>query len=184
MSIARMLRTFTLGRGAARANVLHFAGVGWGDPLATVQRKLHEAGHVVDGTDAGDIAFHGRVFGYAGTGWVYFARGAALKVTFSVRPQLADVLRTYDHLRSALRRQYGPTPHVAELFEPPFARNDGRELEGIPLGKVFLATAWREQPEVADVGLILLVTRELAVKLSYEGPGWTAEAQRRLRVAS
>jgi hypothetical protein len=134
--------------------------------------------------DQGDIAFHGRIAGHDGTGWVYLARGRAVKATFSIRTDPAQVLGTYDRLRSALVRQYGQTSHGAELFEAPFAQGDGRALEALGAGKGMIATAWREEESDPNVGLVLMIGRDLAVKLSFEGPEWHAEAQRRTRAGS
>ena len=178
MRFTDMLPAFARFR-PAMPHAYQFAGIRWGDDAKVVKEKLRAAGHAIEAVDEGDIAFRGRVSGYEGTGWVYFAGKGATKVTFTVRPAPNDVLDVYDRLRSAFLRQYGATPHVVERFDAPYAKGDGKAAEAIQLGHTFIATAWRENSENAEVGFIILVTKDPGVRLSYEGPAWHAEAQRR-----
>lgn len=184
MRLAKALMTLALFRPAA-PQTLRFADVTWGDAPATVERKLRAGGFApghID--DEGDMPFHGRVAGYEGDGWIYFANGRAVKTLFVVRPTPDQALGTYDRMRATLLREHGPTRHQVALYTPPFAKGDGHDLDAVRAGKLYIATVWRDGPDDrplqgSDPGIILHVTRDLTVNLAFEGPGWTAETARR-----
>jgi hypothetical protein len=163
---------------------MEFAAIGWGDDRSTVEEKLRTASFSIAGEEGGDVAFRGRVAGYDGEGWAYFAKGHAVKVVFIVRPPPNQVLGTYDGLRSWLVRDYGQTRHEVESYQAPYAAGDGRALEALRAGRAIIASAWKDGPEsgrlsASDPGVILRVGSDLTVKLAYEGPGWTKEVARR-----
>lgn len=184
MRLARALLTLSLFRPAAPKQTLRFADITWGDAPATVERKLVAGGFTLAGTDNGDVGFRGRVASYDGDGWIYFARGHAVKALFVVRPAAPQVVGIYERMRAALLRQYGPTRHNLEAYAAPYARGDGHEADALRAGKLTLACAWRDGPDDGplkgdDPGIILRATPEMSVKLSFEGPAWTAESARR-----
>lgn len=180
MQLGRALLTLGLFRsiGVPPVELPRFAGITWEDRQVTVERKLVAAGYALAGTDAGDLAFRGKLAGYDGEGWVYFAAdGKAAKVIFTVRPREERLLDTYDRMRRSLIRTYGDAKGV-EIFTPPYARDDGRTLEAIREGKAIIATAWKLQAR-DDMGTLLQVRQELTIRASYEGPNWAAEIRRR-----
>jgi hypothetical protein len=181
--LANVLSRIGLFRSSS-SQTLRFAGIVWGDSASTVERKLAAAGFTLAGVDAGDVGFRGRVAGYDGDGWIYFAKRAAVKALFVVRPAPEHLVGTYERMRIVLLREYGQTRHQLASYQAPYARGDGREVEALQGGKLALATAWKDGPDTGDLkaddpGIILRVTRDLKVYLSFEGPGWTAEAARR-----
>jgi hypothetical protein len=183
MGLAQALLTLVLHRAPA-VQVMQFAGIVWGDTPAAVDAKLRANGFTPAGKDGEDIGFRGTFAGYDGEGWVYFAKGRAVKTTFVIRPAPDQVLAIYDRIRSYLARQYGKTPHALESFEAPYERGDGHELEALRAGKAFIGSAWREGPDAgplvpSEPGVILRAGRDLDVRVSYEGAGWGDEVKRR-----
>jgi hypothetical protein len=184
MGLAQALLTLVLNRTPATTQVMQFAGIVWGDTPAAVDTKLRAGGFTPADKDGEDIGFRGSFAGYEGTGWVYFAKGKAVKTIFVIRPAAEQVLPTYDRVRSWLTRQYGKTTHQMETYDAPYAKGDGRALEALREGKSFIGTAWREGPDTGPLdasspGVILRAGKDLAVRLSYEGPGWSDEVKRR-----
>src|SRR5690242_8059807 len=111
MRLAKALLTFGLLRPTLPPQTFSFAGVRWGDSPTVVETKLRAEGFAIAGHDGADVAFRGRVAGYDGEGWIYFASGHAVKALFIVSPPPAQVMGTYDRLRSWVTRQYGSTRH-------------------------------------------------------------------------
>ncbi|MEP6692934.1 MAG: hypothetical protein ABJD07_17385, partial [Gemmatimonadaceae bacterium] len=179
MGLTHILVALGLSHAPQPARYPEFARITWGDSPTVVKTKLKASGYILDGDDNGDIAFHGRSLGFDGTGWVYFAKGAAVKAIFVVRPGAEKALDTYDRLRKALTRAEGPSTYTLENEEAPFAKGDGRMLEAIAAGHGFLSCAWKVGPKDTDMGLVLITQKDASVKLSYEGPGWHDEFQRR-----
>ncbi len=181
MGLTHLLVALGLSHSGAPTRYPEFARIKWGDSPATVSSKLVASGYIVDANDKGDIAFHGKAFGFAGQGWVYFAKGTAAKAIFVVRPGAADAVGTYDRLRKAITREEGAPTYTLENELPPFAKGDGRMLEAIAAGQGFLSSAWKVGPKDTEMGLVLVTQKDASVKLSYEGPAWHDEYQRRIK---
>lgn len=156
-----------------------FADIGWGESAASATRKLVAAGYAIDATDDGDIAFHGRFASYPATGWLWVGLGKVQKVSLTVTPGEADLLGALERVRGQLIQRLGPTPHMVEIFEKPFAKGDGKIFDAIRANKVILGGFWREQEDNIHVGCVLRVLPELTIKIAFEGPGWQAEIKRR-----
>jgi hypothetical protein len=185
MRFASMLVALGVLRASSAPQTMRFAGIQWGDTPAAVDAKLRSHGFAPLARDGDDIGFRGRVAGYDGDGWVYFAGGHAVKTQFIIASTAARVLSTYDDVRRWVARQYGATRHQTEIYQPPYARGDGRTIEALQAGKVFIGSAWKDGPDTgplegSDPGIIVRATKELRVTVSFEGPGWTAEARRRI----
>ncbi len=181
MGLAHLLVALGLSHAPAPSSYPQFARITWGDTPAIVKSKLKANGYVVDADDNGDIAFHGRALGFDGTGWVYFAKGSAVKAIFVARPGAPHTLDCYDRMRKALVRSEGAPTYTLESEEAPFVKGDGRMIEAIAARKGFLSSAWKVGPKDTAMGLVLIAQKDASVKMSYEGPGWHDELARRTK---
>jgi hypothetical protein len=189
MRFAHALLTLALNRSAEPPQTLQFAGILWGDTPKVVEGKLRSSGFDPAAKDGEDIGFRGRVAGYDGDGWIYFARGKAVKAIFIIRPEPEQVLGVYDRLRTQLSRQYGKPRTQLEAYRAPYAKGDGRETEALRTGFADIGTVWKEPTDTTpikatDPGIILRAAKDMTVKLSFESVAWHDEMQRRLKTGA
>jgi hypothetical protein len=158
----------------------------------------------------GDLLFDGvlyrtptRVFAFMGTGaspaggtTASNAAGNAagnaaaerklVKLRVYINTEDPDALRMYETARAELIKQYGQPSETEELYQAPYKKGDGKEIEAFRAGKAHLATHWLPgagaRARTAHVSV--QVTRELTVAVDYEGAAWERESLRRRRQAS
>lgn len=185
------------------------AGISWGIGPDSVAALVEPRGYNLNSVDAdGDMLFDGvlyrtptRVFAFmaspnvaSGTPASNVAAGTAasggerklVKLRVYMNTEDADALSTYQTARAELIKQYGQPSETEEVFQAPYRKGDGKEIEAFRAGKAHLATHWLPgagaRARTAHVSVA--VTRELTVAVDYEGSAWEKESVRRRRQAS
>ncbi|HSP34909.1 MAG TPA: hypothetical protein VLU46_11385 [Thermoanaerobaculia bacterium] len=156
-----------------------FSDIPWNTPGQTVVKKLAEAGFKVAKKPdrAGDYAFSGMLLGHPASGIATIGDGKLVRVIVTIVPTEETVRDTYLQVRDAIQKKYGKPAKSVQRFLEPFHDGDGYEDEAIRAGKAVFATGWSEE----DEALVVNITQNLQVAVTYESPGWAAEAAKRAK---
>ena len=158
---------------------IRFADIPWGADGSTVTREMQAREFALVRVDAeGDYLFEGTVMNHRAVVTAYMASGRLSKVTVALATPGRDARAAYVEAKRTLTAQYG-APQTREEFEWPYEAGDGYEEIAIKMGKATFLSLWRQSVSDGSEGVGLEITPRLVVRLFYESPGWTAEAQRR-----
>lgn len=148
-----------------------FADCAWGSNRQSVNAQLRASGFSSKQDEDGDVRFEGNLLGHKTVGIAFFSHEGLAKVIVRLATPDKDALGVYRRMQETLKRKYGQPQNTFRIFRSPYHDGDGYEEQAIRLGKGTLATFWD--------GLYMEVTDKLTVDISYEGPGWVAEMDRR-----
>lgn len=165
------------------AQAFNFAGVEWGSsPEATVKALSSSGFKNIQKDKDGDYTFEGDLVGFKVKGVALMAREIGI-VKFIVRLVTPDrkARDTYVKMKETLSEKYGD-PKSYEYFTKPYYEGDGYEDQAIRLGKGRFVSFWTD--ELTGAGLMLEISEQLTVDLSYESPFWSQEADRRKKAAT
>lgn len=156
-----------------------FSDIPWNTPGTAVQKKLTEAGFKVakKADRAGDYAFRGMLLDHPATGIAAMADGKLARVVLTIVPTEEPVRDVYVQVRDAIEKKYGAPAKSVQRFLDPFHEGDGYEEEAIRAGKAVFATGWKD----GDEALVVSITPNLQVAVTYDSPEWPAEAAKRAK---
>jgi hypothetical protein len=177
VSIALTFVFVTLFNVHAFAQSFNFADIPWGARAQEVRSALISKSFSTGNFDKdGDLPFNGELVGYKLSGFALFSNGGLQKIFIVLATPDNKARSVYSDLRQSLVAKYGKPSNTFEYFQKPYYSGDGYEDQAIRLGKGTFATYWTTP---GRGGLAIDVTEKLAVKISYEGPEWDAEADKR-----
>lgn len=155
-----------------------FADIPWESSATAVTAMLGAKGFKPGGADKdGDIRFEGELIGYKAMGLAMFVEGRLGKVTLILVTPDNKAREVYRDLRETLVQKYGAPTRTFETFRRPYYLGDGFEETAIKVGKASFATFWA--PEGTEGGLSIEITERLNIRVTYEGPLWGPESNRR-----
>ena len=157
-----------------------FADIPWNTPGETVVKQLKDAGFKVSKKPdkaTGDYSFRGTLLGHLSNGTASMAGGKLARITITIIPEEEAVRATYKQVRDVLVKKYGTPEKTVERYLEPFHEGDGYEQEAIRAGKAQFATRWLDSGET----LVVNITPDLNVAVTYESPDWAAESARRMK---
>jgi hypothetical protein len=155
---------------------LHFADMVWGSSRAAVSAQLEKQGFTNVKTDKnGDISFDGSLSEHKAHGFAWFAKDDLAKVTVHILVRNQKARETYQQLRESLIEKYGTPTDTYEFFERPYYDGDGYEEQAVRVGKGHFHTFWRTNNQILAVS----ITKQLNLRVAYEGPIWSKEFERR-----
>jgi hypothetical protein len=165
---------------AAQATEFTFAGLAWMSRAEDVRAALERKGYsFAQANGDGDYEFTGTLIGQKAQLIALMADGKLAKfVVFLATPD-EKARATYADLRATLVEKYGPPTETIERFVAPYAKGDGHEDEAIKERKGELRTYWLRDAKPGPKFLGISVTDNLGVRVVYESPDWTREAERR-----
>lgn len=149
-----------------------FADIPWGASVNEAKGALTAAGFSSSQDKDGDLKFQGTLIGFPTSGFVLFGAGKAVKSIVVLATPSRQAVDVYRDLRGTLTGKYGQPSNTYEFYSKPYYEGDGYQEQAIRLGKATFATFWGST-------LSLEVTDRLAVQVTYEGPGWSTEGERR-----
>ena len=172
--IAITFTVFLLSVNARAAFV--FSDIPWNTPAETVVKKLKVAGFKQIKRDKqGDYAFRGNLLGHDAGGIAMFARSKLVKVVVMLATPEEVVRETYQQVREVLLTKYGQPMRTLASFVEPFHEGDGYEAEAIRSGKGIFLTQWSD----AGQQLLVNITPDLTVAVTYVSQDWAGELERR-----
>ena len=156
-----------------------FSDIPWNTPAKPLVKQLTDAGFKVAKKPdrAGDYAFHGTLVGHQAVGIASLAQGKLARIIVTITPDDDSPRETYEQVRRALVRKYGEPEKTVMRYLEPFHEGDGYEQEAIRAGKAVFASRWLDSGET----LIVNVTPDLNIAVTYESPEWAAESARRTK---
>lgn len=149
-----------------------FADLAWGSSIAATAKQLKVKGFSTKVDSDGDLRFEGTLLSHRCVGFAVFGNEKLLKVQVAIATPDHKARGVYSDLRETLINKYGEATDTFEFFLDPYYDGDGYEEQAIRVGKGHFATYWGS-------ALSIEITEKLAVRLSYESPGWEAESERR-----
>ena len=157
-----------------------FSDIPWNTPGQAVQKKLIAAGFKVSKKPdkiTGDYQFRGEMLGHPANGVASLANGKLARIIVTMIPGDESLRDTYTQIRNVLVKKYGTPEKTVERYLEPFHEGDGYEMEAIRAGKAQFATRWLDSGET----LVVNITPDLNVAVTYESPDWAAESARRMK---
>jgi hypothetical protein len=174
-----LLAALLLGLVSSSVSSIRFADIPWGADGPTLTREMQTREFTLVKVDAeGDYLFEGHVMNHRAIVTGFMAGGRLAKVTVALATPGRDARAAYAEAKRTLTSQYG-SPEAREEFEWPYKAGDGYEDVAIRMGKAKFLAFWHSERPDGREGVGLEITPRLVVRLFYESPGWTAEAQRR-----
>jgi len=165
------------------ADAFTFADMPWGASKAEVTKKLAAKGYANIKTDKdGDLSFEGSLVGNKAIGIALFANNSLVKVVIDLVTQDRKAIGTYEDMKEMLTKKYGQPRSSLKHFMNPYYEGDGYEEQAIRLGKGSFSSLWGK----AGVGgMVLEITENLTVEITYESAAWPQESdKRRAKAAS
>jgi len=158
-----------------------FSDIPWQTPAQPLVKQLTANGFKVTKKPdrAGDYAFRGTVLGHPATGIASLGEGKLVRVIVTLVPGDETLRETYEQVRRTLIKKYGEPEKTVQRYLEPFHEGDGYEQEAIRAGRAVFATRWLDSGEA----LVVNITPDLNVAVTYESPEWAAEAARRTKGA-
>lgn len=158
-----------------RAEGAEFAELKWGTPLTEAMKHLESKGFTPSINKTGDISFRGNIWDHRMDGLALLAGKRVAKVIVNIQTPDNKARETYASLKETLTKKYGQPEISYEYFKKPYYEGDGYEDQAIKLGKGRFLTFWTNS-------LSLEISEKLTVMITYEGPLWDQEADRRKQV--
>jgi hypothetical protein len=155
-----------------RAEGATFAELTWGASREETIKQLERKGFSSSLDKGGDIKFNGQLLGYKTDGLALLAGKRLSKVVVNLQTPDKKAREVYKSLKDTLTKKYGEAENSFEYFNEPYYEGDGYEEQAIKLGKGKFATFWPN-------GIYLQISDALTVKITYEGPLWEEEVERR-----
>ena len=163
-----------------------FADLVWGSSSNVVRSTLVSRGYTfARELDDGALRFDGTIL--SRPTWVYAEftpQNQLVKLSvfllhdsISRTQRFFAAERTMIGLKETIEARYGPAESNYSYFLSPYYRGDGYETQAVELGKASFVSFW---PAAADGShLWIEIDEDVDVAVHYEGPGWSAELQRR-----
>jgi len=166
----------------AQQQTYTFASLPWGASTAAVKQGMSEQGLAFTKIDEdGDLNFKGTLVGYSATAAALMnPAGQLVKTIVLIYVDDAKSRQEYRAMKDVLTTKYGAPSDCFEYFKSPYKEGDGYEEQAIKLSKGVFMCFWGDPSHAAgNSSMSLQITTKLNLELTYEGPAWHTEYERR-----